>query len=621
MSSERRDALENERNNFSSTKVEGEEEEEEDDDGRVMTMASEEATETQRVSKPREDETFAQAARELDVNNDGYGISMHVYSWGRGEDGQLGLGDTNDQHEPVFVDSLKDKNISQIACGSGHTVVLTRAGKVYTWGRGDDGRLGHGDNGWKYIPRAVNALSTKRVCQITCGSYHTAAVTNTGELYTWGGGMYGKLGHGNETGHATPCHVQTVSGTRIVQVACGSRHTVALAETSEVYAWGDKENGVSGHGDVTGHQYFPKVVSGVNRKGIFQIAACGFHTACLSRSGNVYTWGEGKFGRLGHGNETNKLTPCKVAALSTRTVVAISCGGFHTAAIADSGELFTWGGGEHGQLGHGNKHNKTVPSVVEALLESQITQISCGWSHSVALSNIGVFTWGNGDHGKLGHGNTLRKSLPQLVQGLVGKDVVRVASYNEHTSALTNPEGSLGMMRAKTKNTYLSDMRKLVNNEDFHDVVFLVEGKPVYAHRAILVVRCEHFEHMFHSGMRECDEQEIKIPGMRHAIFVALMEYLYTDIVDVAPAVAIELYSAADMYMLDRLKALCEVLLQQGITVKNAATLFRTADDVNATKPRRLCLHFIVRHFDRVTKTEAFMALSREQILEVLSSR
>jgi len=74
---------------------------------------------------------------------------LAVFSWGRGEDGQLGLGDTSDQDEPTYVDALRGVGVRQIACGSGHTVVLTVDGEVYTWGRGDDGRLGHGDNGWK----------------------------------------------------------------------------------------------------------------------------------------------------------------------------------------------------------------------------------------------------------------------------------------------------------------------------------------------------------------------------------------------------------------------------------------------------------------------------------------
>jgi alpha-tubulin suppressor-like RCC1 family protein len=103
-----------------------------------------------------------------------------------------------------------------------------------------------------------------------------------GELYTWGGGMYGKLGHGNENGHSIPCLVDALIGVKVRQIACGSRHTVALLENKDVYAWGDKENGVSGHGDSEGHQYVPRVIDELKDKQIKQISACGFHTAALS---------------------------------------------------------------------------------------------------------------------------------------------------------------------------------------------------------------------------------------------------------------------------------------------------------------------------------------------------
>jgi RCC1 and BTB domain-containing protein len=104
----------------------------------------------------------------------------------------------------------------------------------------------------------------------------------SGELYTWGGGMYGKLGHGNETGHSTPFLVEALKSQPVRQVACGSRHTVVLLESTDVFAWGDKENGVSGHGDTDGHQYLPSAVEELRGKYVKQISACGFHTAALT---------------------------------------------------------------------------------------------------------------------------------------------------------------------------------------------------------------------------------------------------------------------------------------------------------------------------------------------------
>lgn len=135
--------------------------------------------------------------------------------------------------------------------------------------------------------------------QVTCGSYHTAAVTSDGSLYTWGGGMYGKLGHGNETGCSTPKRVEGLVGLCVAQIACGSRHTVVVTSTGAAFSWGDMENGrdadscrcatcdygfcfnthrispypgVAGHGATEGHQYNPRVLERLAGKSIVQLS-------------------------------------------------------------------------------------------------------------------------------------------------------------------------------------------------------------------------------------------------------------------------------------------------------------------------------------------------------------
>jgi RCC1 and BTB domain-containing protein len=99
-----------------------------------------------------------------------------------------------------------------------------------------------------------------------------------------------------------------------------------------------------------------------------------------------------------------------------------------------------------------------------------------------------------------------------MVEKLKDYRVVRVASYNEHTAALVEPfdhnQGLAGGVSAVPVTTaYSSQMRALVNDEEFSDVTFLVEDAPVYAHRAILAQRCDHFAAMFRSGMRESVER------------------------------------------------------------------------------------------------------------------
>mmetsp|Transcript_14369 Transcript_14369/g.16473 ORF Transcript_14369/g.16473 Transcript_14369/m.16473 type:complete len:593 (+) Transcript_14369:270-2048(+) len=552
---------------------------------------------------------------------------LAVFSWGRGEDGQLGLGDTSDQDEPTYVDALRGVGVRQIACGSGHTVVLTVDGEVYTWGRGDDGRLGHGDNGWKYVPRITQSLAGQVVVQVTCGSYHTAAVTGNGDLYTWGGGMYGKLGHGNESGHSTPKRVEGLAGLVVSHIACGSRHTAVITSTGALYTWGDKENGVAGHGDVEGHQYTPKLLERLAGKRIVQLSACGFHTGCLTDTGELYTWGEGKFGRLGHGAERNCHAPRLVEALLGKRPRQVACGGFHTAVITEEGRMYTFGGGEHGQLGHGDRVNKVKPTFVQALEGLFVSQITCGWSHSVALTVKGkVYTWGNGDHGKLGHGSGRKVSVPQMVDKLKDHRVVRVASYNEHTAALVEPfdhsPGLAGGVNAIPVTTaYSSQMRGLVNDDEFSDVTFIVEDQPVYAHRAILAQRCEHFAAMFRSGFRESTERNITIPNTSKQVFLLLLEYVYTDSVKIELEHAIELYIASDLYQLERLRDMCCTVVRRNLNAENAGPLLQSASDAHCQVLKEAAMSYIVDNFDVVTKTEGIKHVSHHTLLEILARR
>jgi len=569
-----------------------------------------------------------------DHHNAGSGIDsaleggLAVFTWGRGEDGQLGLGDTSDQDEPTYVDALRGIGVRQIACGSGHTVVLSTEGEVYTWGRGDDGRLGHGDNGWKYVPWITRSLAGQVVTQVTCGSYHTAAVTGSGDLYTWGGGMYGKLGHGNEVGHSTPKRVDALVGLAVTQIACGSRHTAIITSSGAIYTWGDKENGVTGHSDTDGHQYIPKLLERLAEKRIVQLSACGFHTGCLTADAEMYTWGEGKFGRLGHGSERNCHVPRLVETLTGKRPRQLSCGGFHTAVVTEDGRLYTFGGGEHGQLGHNDRVNKVKPTFVQALDGVFVSQVTCGWSHSVALTNKGkIYTWGNGDHGKLGHGSGRKVSVPNMVDNLKDYRVVRVASYNEHTAALVEPFVSNTMAGGgatiPVTSSYASQMRAMVNDDEFSDVTFLVEDQPVYAHRAILAQRCDHFAAMFRSGMRESElGRTIPIPPdtSKH-VFLMMLEYIYTDSVKIDVEHAIGLYIAADIYQLDRLRDMCCTVVSRNLNPENAGPLVQTADEKHCPVLRDICMMYIVEHFDLVSKTEGIKQVSHGLLLEILSQR
>ena len=119
---------------------------------------------------------------------------------------------------PTLVNGLLGLPISQICCGGQHAAILTAFGEVYTWGRGGFGRLGHGDTQTLSDPKFVSALEGIECCQVACGFAYTAVVTTEGALYTWGAGENGRLGLGDVEDRHVPSHVEDLSLTPIQQV-------------------------------------------------------------------------------------------------------------------------------------------------------------------------------------------------------------------------------------------------------------------------------------------------------------------------------------------------------------------------------------------------------------------
>ena len=129
------------------------------------------------------------------------------------------------------------------------------------------------------MPRAVAALRHLRVVRVACAA-HTLALTAQGELYSWGHGKQGQLGHGGSTSEATPRRVEALRHTRVVGLAGGHFHSLALAEDDTVYTWGAASHGELGHPIAT-HQPTPRALAAVRGRRLLFAACGGTHTALL----------------------------------------------------------------------------------------------------------------------------------------------------------------------------------------------------------------------------------------------------------------------------------------------------------------------------------------------------
>jgi E3 ubiquitin-protein ligase HERC2 len=167
-----------------------------------------------------------------------------------------------------------------------------------------------------------------------------------------------------------------------------------------------------------------------------QIACGGLHTAAVTDAGTVYTWGDARALQLGYqpNGFTNQSTPFPVQSLDHSFVSQVACGQSHTLALTDKGTLYSWGLSKSGQGGHGDRQTIRTPKEIALKERVQFIDISCGDRHSVALTSQGkVYAWGCGEHGQLGHGNDDEQSRPTVVQALAHVRIASVVCGSIHT--------------------------------------------------------------------------------------------------------------------------------------------------------------------------------------------
>ncbi|KAJ6830331.1 uncharacterized protein M6B38_353840 [Iris pallida] len=352
---------------------------------------------------------------------------------------------------PKALESAVMLDVHNIACGNRHAVLVTKQGEVFSWGEESGGRLGHGVDADVCQPKLIETLGSNNIELVACGEYHTCAVTLSGDLYTWGDATHnsGLLGHGSEASHWIPRKVSgQLEGLHVSSVSCGPWHTAVVTSAGQLFTFGDGTFGVLGHGDRTSRK-MPREVEAL--RGMRTVrAACGvWHTAAVveitdtssdsgcSSLGKLFTWGEGDKGRLGHGDREPRLLPACVASLSEPNFCQVACGNDVTFALTTSGRVYTMGSSVYGLLGNPEADGKVPTCITGNLCNSFVEEIACGSYHAAILtSKTEVYTWGKGANGRLGHGNNDNRSTPTLVEALKDKQVKSVVCGSNFTAVI-----------------------------------------------------------------------------------------------------------------------------------------------------------------------------------------
>lgn len=420
----------------------------------------------------------------------GYGpeYACNLYACGYGECGQLALGDRPDRGPygctwamhpvPVFVRCLETIRIRQVVARLRTCFALSVDGDVYTWGDRFPGTLGQESTYRSPISAMYQSTAEMvpffkangiEIVFISASDGHAAAVSRTGHLFVWGRGKEGQLGLGRDRMHHLyiPEEVSFFSsrGIRVKQVACAQKHTIVLTVDGDIYGFGDNSRGWLGLGADAPAEAIPspKPLEVLRGRGVVFVTCGSFHSCALASNGEMYSWGAGTLGQLGHNEVRDLAFPKIVRGLGARPVVFASAGNFATCAVTNEGKVYVWGLNEYMKMGLGasaaadglgkasNGNNVSsgggdrsnsmaasaqaqaatlskamtavgdeivrLPTLVRGLGHKFVRQASLGPYHMAAVTSEGeLYTCGRGDFGVLGRIDDLSKTVGRPVQ-------------------------------------------------------------------------------------------------------------------------------------------------------------------------------------------------------------
>lgn len=277
---------------------------------------------------------------------------------------------------PERVHALSHTRVRFVAAGNDTSMVIDDTGRLYSWGSGGFGCLGHGsDRRSEKLPRMVCDVSVRGVTRssvqwkmVVCGWRHCIAVSVEGDAYTWGSSE--GLGQGEGCGVISiPTMVQSLPPHAVASISAGRKHSLVCAVDGSVWVCGSTE-----HSQGNGYSYFSPI-DGLG--GCVMCASGSTHNITLHKDGTVRVWGGNDYGQLGLGDSrVGKATPIPslIPSFTGYPISTIGCGQHHSIFVGMSGVVMSCGMGGQGQLGvaHpslpvGDISNRSIPDRVEIM--------------------------------------------------------------------------------------------------------------------------------------------------------------------------------------------------------------------------------------------------------------
>ena len=273
-----------------------------------------------------------------------------LWTTGKNNYGQLGLGDTTARSSLTQVTSISD--VKNIMCGNYQIFAIKKDGTLWGCGRNNAGQLGLDDNINKSMFEQITE-NVDNVKQVVCSGFSTFLLKTDGSLWACGQNGAGTLGFGDNTAPQVFTQVTTNINNDVAQIACGkgSSHAVLLKIDGSVWTCGSNDCGELALGDTTYRNIFTQVTTNINYD-VKQIACGMYHTAVLKNDGTVWTCGYNTGGQLGiaEGESTSKIYSFEQAN-GIENVKQIACNNYTTLALKEDNSLWATGNNTQGALG------------------------------------------------------------------------------------------------------------------------------------------------------------------------------------------------------------------------------------------------------------------------------
>ena len=329
-----------------------------------------------------------------------------AHSFGRNNEGQLGLGHNKDVSLPTPIPNFP--KIKQVACGEYFTVCVDCEGFMWTFGRNSSGQLGTGNKKNFNVPQKIQDIP--RVLSVSCGDNHTLITTNDLNLWSCGRNNFGQLCQEDAEDRSKP---RQTSFSNILKISAGTAHSLFQNDKGEIFACGNNEYGACGLGHVNHPQITPSLILNIPSD-IVQFVSGYMQCLFLDSEGNVYSVGYNGNGELGLGHNTHQNVLTKIPNIPC--IKVISCVYPSCYLIDFEGNLWSFGYNTFGQLGHGDTTPLNTPKIIPTLKDiQQISHGSCG-SHFLAKNSQNqIFVAGRNSNGQLGTGDTQSLSIPKEI--------------------------------------------------------------------------------------------------------------------------------------------------------------------------------------------------------------